>query len=62
MIYGGKIMKYIPLEQQVAKERQENAKLRAEILQLKGDLDYTAMMTGVDIDDSESEDEEDEAQ
>lgn len=55
-------MKYIPLEQQVAKERQENAKLRAEILQLKGDLDYTAMMTGVDIDDSESEDEEDEAQ
>ena len=57
-------MKYIPLDQQIAMERQENARLRAENLQLRGDLDYIAMMTDVDIDDdgAGSEDEEDEAQ
>ena len=57
-------MKYIPLDKQVAMERQENARLRAENLRLRGDLDYIAMMTDVDIDDdgAESEVDEDEAQ
>lgn len=57
-------MKYIPLDKQVAMERQKNARLRAENLRLRGDLDYIAMMTDVDIDDdgAESEVDEDEAQ
>lgn len=66
MIYGGsKMFKYIPLENQIAIERANNAKLKAENIKLKGDLDYIAMMTDVELDDdeiTESEDEEDEAQ
>ena len=42
---------YIPLEKQIVPERQENARLKAENIKLKGDLDYIAMMTDVELDD-----------
>ena len=57
------MFKYIPLEKQVAIERAENARLKAENIKLKGDLDYIAMMTDVELDDdAESEEIEDDAQ
>lgn len=57
------MFKYIPLEKQIAIERAENARLKAENIKLKGDLDYIAMMADVELDDdTESEEIEDEAQ
>ncbi len=47
------MFKYIPLEKQIAIERANNAKLKAENIKLKGDLDYIAMMTDVELDDDE---------
>lgn len=47
------MFKYIPLENQIAIERANNAKLKAENIKLKGDLDYIAMMTDVDLDNEE---------
>ena len=57
------MFKYIPLEKQIAIERSKNAKLKAENIKLKGDLDYIAMMTDVELDDdTESEEIENGAQ
>ena len=57
------MFKYIPLEKQIAIERSKNAKLKAENIKLKGDLDYIAMMTDVELDDdAESEEIENGAQ
>ena len=59
------MFKYIPLEKQIAEERKKNAKLTAENNQLRGDVDFLAMMTDVDLDNDEieeSEVDEDDAQ
>ena len=58
-------MRYIPLEQQIAAVRKINAALRYENVRLRGDLDYIAMMTDVDLGTDtveEKEAEENEAQ
>ena len=52
------MFKYIPLEKQIAEERKKNAKLTAENNQLRGDVDFLAMMTDVDLDNDEIEERE----
>ena len=56
-----RIMKYIPLDQQIALERQKNARLRAENIKLKGDVDYIAMMTDIELDDDKESEESENA-
>ena len=54
-------MKYIPLDQQIALERQKNARLRAENIKLKGNVDYIAMMTDIELDDDKESEESENA-
>ena len=55
------MFKYIPLEQQIAIERGNNAKLKAENIKLKGDVDYIAMMTDIELDDDKESEESENA-
>ena len=43
------MFKYVPLSEQTALLEKENARLKAENIQLRGDLDYIAMMTDIDL-------------
>lgn len=52
------MFKYIPLEQQIALERQKSAKLKAENAKLKADLDFVAMMCDVELDNDENSETE----
>lgn len=42
-------MKYIPLKDQLIKERQKNALLRAEARKNAADIDYIAMMCDIEL-------------
>jgi hypothetical protein len=55
------MFKYIPLERQIAIERGNNAKLKAENIKLKGDVDYIAMMTDIELDDDKESEESENA-
>lgn len=51
-------MKYISIEQQLLKERRENAALRAEVAKSVADIDYIAMMCDVELETEVATDEE----
>ena len=54
------MFKYIPLEEQILKERQRNAALEAEARKTAADIDYIAMMTDIDLETEEAEEAQDE--
>ena len=50
-------MVYIPLKEQVFKERNKNEELKAENAKLSADLDYVAMMCDVELENGGHDDE-----
>ena len=48
-------MKYIPLKDQLIKERQKNALLREEARKNAADIDYIAMMCDVELGEAEED-------
>ena len=53
-------MKYLTIEDQLRQERRKNEALAAQIAKQQADLDYTAMMSGVDLDTETEVDNDDE--
>lgn len=51
-------MKYLTIKEQLREERIKNEKLTAETAKTRADIDYVAMMTDVDIDKVEDEENE----
>ena len=49
------MFKYIPIEEQLIKEKNKNAQLSAENAELAANVDYLAMMCDVDLDEDTDE-------
>lgn len=54
------MFRYIPLKEQVMEERRQNAALKAQTDKNASDIDYIAMMTDVELDTDETEEDENE--
>lgn len=51
-------MKHLGLREQLQIERRKNEALEAELLRTKANADYIAMMTGVDVEESWTNDQQ----
>lgn len=54
------MFRYMPLKEQLTKERKKNAALKAQTDKNASDIDYIAMMTDVELDTDETEEDENE--